>query len=152
MFPSVKTWRNQRECEDRNVKMSISTMLGKHPCGGPEGAGEFYRARSASWVTRESPQLQPLKELEAIFKKVKLRSLGALGGWLAPTGHLQISEAAEVRLQHTCLFLPWASLGHWWSLLCRHPWQPRCCQSSFSRRPGWICVPWALDPAAIPLT
>lgn len=38
--------------------------------------GEFSRAPSASWVTRESPQLQPLRKPEAIFKSVKLRSLG----------------------------------------------------------------------------
>lgn len=67
---------NWNTCKDRIVKMSFSTTLGKHPCGGPEGAGEFYRALSASWVRRESPQLQPLKEPEAIFKSVKLRSLG----------------------------------------------------------------------------
>lgn len=64
-------------CKDRNVKMSFSATLGRnHPCGRPEGAGDFYRACSASWVTRESPQLQPLREPEAIFKSVKLRSLG----------------------------------------------------------------------------
>lgn len=60
----------------QTLKCFFSTALEKHPCGGPEGAGEFYRAHSASCVTREPPQLQPLKEPGAIFKSVKLRSLG----------------------------------------------------------------------------
>lgn len=46
---------------------------------------------------RGSPQLQPLKDPEPIFILVKLRRLGAWGGLLAPVGHLQTLEAAEVR-------------------------------------------------------
>ena len=77
MFPSCKPRGNRSTCNDRNVEMSISTALGERPCRGAGGAGGFYRTRSASWVMSESPQLQPLKEPEAIFKSVKLRRPGA---------------------------------------------------------------------------
>lgn len=77
MFPSCKTQGNRSTRKDRNVEKPISTTLGQCPHGGPGGAGGFHRAHSASRVMRESPQLQPLKKPEAIFKSVKLRRPGA---------------------------------------------------------------------------
>lgn len=92
----------------RNVYLYLTWKM---PFWGPGGAGGFYRTRSASRVMRECPQLRPLKEPEPIFISVKLRRLGARGGLLAPMGHLQTLEAAEVRRFLPTTLLPAPALN-----------------------------------------
>lgn len=139
---------NWSTCKDRNVETSISTTLGKCPCG---GAGGFYRTRSASRVMRESPQLQPLKGPEPIFISVKLRRLGAWGGLLAPMGHLQTLEAAEVRrfLPTTLLPVPALNVPR---LLMASPPLPSLAAKGLPKLRPLQEGDLALNPTTVPLT